>query len=56
MTEQSFKFFPFLTVEGSNYEIGFKMGQNFRNQINNVLQKSIRIQNLEKFDHRNPQK
>ncbi|WP_457559351.1 C45 family autoproteolytic acyltransferase/hydolase [Candidatus Harpocratesius sp.] len=56
MVEQSFKYFPFLTVEGSNYEIGFKVGQNFRNQINNVLQKSIRIQNLEKYDHRNPQK
>ncbi|MHA1775781.1 MAG: C45 family autoproteolytic acyltransferase/hydrolase [Promethearchaeota archaeon] len=54
--QSNFDHFRFLRVKGSNYQIGFQTGKKFRNQIKNVVENSLRIQNLLKFDRKHPEK
>lgn len=43
-----------MKVTGNNYEIGFKVGERFRAQIADFLEKSKRLEVLRKLEKRNP--
>ena len=49
------KILPLLSVSGNNYDIGFKIGQEFKDRIKKAFTQSIIFNSLKKYDELNPE-
>jgi len=47
---------PFLRVSGTNYEIGFQVGQHFRDRIKNTLDNLPTFKENKEWDEKNPER
>ena len=47
---------PFLRVSGTNYEIGFQIGQHFRDRIKNTLDTLPAFKENKEWDEKNPER
>jgi len=47
---------PFLRVSGTNYEIGFQIGQRFKDRIKNTLDNLLEFKKNKEWDEKNPER